>query len=145
MIAIINFANENNFTHVRLVADLLMPHRIDMYETQSILSQTVDDTKVVYQSRDNPSQGGDCYICYLKPIISADCKIYACCGAQYALKEPSKHMPEELCMGHAYDLGKIIADSNKPFDGRVCHRCYYSGYNKILKNMLTHTDHSKFL
>ena len=67
------------------------------------------------------------------------------CGAQYALKIPSKYMPPELCLGSAFDLDKIIKNSSKPFDGSICYRCYYENYNKILGTILAKTEHMNFV
>lgn len=145
MVKIINFANDNGFTHVRLVADLLQPHNVNMPKVENTLKELVDDSIVIYQPRKTPRRGGPCYICYLKPVIGADMNVYACCGAQYALRKKSKKMPKELCLGSVYDLDKIIKNSRKPFDGSVCYRCYYSDYNKILGQMMLDIDHMSFV
>ncbi len=77
---IIEFANLHDFTHVRLVADLLNYKEVDLMQLKITLrDENVDDDKVIYQSRNTPLRGGDCYICYLKPMIGADCNVYACC------------------------------------------------------------------
>jgi len=142
---VIEFANSQNFTHVRLVADLFNYENVDLIAVEKEIKNRVDDSKVIYQGRNMPSKGGPCYIGYLKPLISADCKVYTCCGAQYALKEPSKCMPPELCLGSAFDLDKIIDNSDKPFDGSICYRCYYDNYNNILGNILAKTEHMDFV
>jgi len=143
---IIEFANLNNFTHVRLVADLLNYDKVDLSKVRITLKTNyVDDSKVIYQSRNTPTRGGDCYICYLKPMIGADCKVYCCCGSQYSLKKPSKSLPSELCLGSAFDIDKIIKNSHIPFNGYICHRCYYENYNKVLEAILTDTEHMDFV
>lgn len=77
---IVHFANDHDFTHVRLVADLFETKNIDLDEVKLYLDDNcVDDRKVIYQGRKTPEHGGDCYICHLKPVISADFKVYACC------------------------------------------------------------------
>lgn len=142
---VIEFANVHEFTHVRLVADLLDYENVDLGPVEKEMKERVDDSLVIYQGRNSPTKGGNCYICYLKPIIGADCKVYSCCGAPYALKNPSKYMPPELCLGSAFDLDKIIKNSSKPFDGSICYRCYYENYNKILEAILAKTDHMNFV
>lgn len=143
---IVDFANLYQFTHVRLVADLLDYENVNLLEVKRTLRESnVDDDIVIYQSRNVPTIGGDCYICYLKPMIGADCKVYACCGIQYALKKPSKSLPKELCLGSAFDIEDIIKKSRKPFDGNICHRCYYDNYNKILGSILAKTQHMEFV
>jgi organic radical activating enzyme/intein/homing endonuclease len=67
------------------------------------------------------------------------------CGAQYALKKPSKTLPKKLCLGSAFDIDKIIMGSSKPFDGKICYRCYYTNYNNILEAILTDTQHMEFV
>ena len=76
---IIEFANLYNFTHVRIVADLLDYENVNLNSVRDFLEDLVDLHKVIFQSRNVPTRGGNCYICYLKPMISADCNVYACC------------------------------------------------------------------
>lgn len=143
---IIEFANLYKFTHVRVVADLLDYNNVNLEIVKKTMkNRGVDDSIVIYQGRNNPTHGGPCYICYLKPVIGADCKVYSCCGCQYSLKTPSRCMPPELCLGSAFDLEKIIKNSNKPFDGSICYRCYYENYNKILEAILVKTEHMNFV
>lgn len=143
---IIVFANEHDFTHVRLVADLINPELVPMEFLKKCLRVSgIDDRKVIYQARNEPVHGGDCYICYLKPVIGADCKVYACCGAQYSLKNPSRRLPQELCLGSAFDLEKIVMNSAHSFNGHICYRCYYNSYNVILKGLLSDTEHERFV
>lgn len=80
IIKAINFSNDHNFTHIRLVADLFNPEEIDMDRVKNIIDAFgVDDEKVIYQNRSEPTKGGDCYIGFLKPVISADYQVYNCC------------------------------------------------------------------
>lgn len=143
---IIDFANENNFTHVRLVADLFEPHNVDLdFVKKEIKKYKVDDSLVIYQGRQYPERGGDCYICYLKPVIGADMNVYSCCGAQYFSEDPSKDLPNELKLGSVFELDKIISESKIPLDGSICHRCYYGFYNRILKAMVSDFCHEEFI
>lgn len=143
---IINFANSYGFTHVRLVSDLMMPEKVDMQGVASELGKRgVDTGNVIFQERVFPPSGGSCYICYLKPVISADLKVFACCGAQYAIDGSEHKLPDELCLGNAADLERIMESSNKPLDGSICDRCYYTAYNDLLGKMLTETEHSRFV
>lgn len=143
---IVTFANEHRFTHVRLVADLFHPEYINMEVLgEKLRAMGVDDAKVIYQGRKAFERGGDCYIGYIKPLIGPDAKVYACCGVQYALEEPSKDLPEELCLGDARDIADILSRSNVPLDGRVCAKCYYTNYNTLLRAMLASVEHKEFL
>lgn len=143
---IIRFANEHKFTHVRLVADLFQPEDIEMDSIKKKLDEMhINDSRVVYQGRKAFTQGGDCYIGYLKPLIGSDAKIYACCGVQYALEKPSKDLPSELCLGDAVEIDKIMRKSNLPLNGSICVKCYYMNYNILLKGLLSDLDHKEFV
>lgn len=146
IIRIIEFANEHNFTHIRLVADLFQPEDVDMESLQfKLRDKKVHDSKVIYQGRKAFERGGDCYIGYLKPLIGPDAKVYACCGVQYALAVPSKDLPQELCLGNAVDINKIVKQSNVPLDGSICVKCYYMNYNTLLRGMLMSVVHKEFV
>lgn len=143
---IVGFANDNDFTHVRLVANLFHPDEIDMETIRTCLhDRKVDDSKVIYQGRKVYERGNDCYIGYLKPLIGPDAKVYACCGVQYALETPSKDLPQELCLGDAIDIDEIMARSDIPIDGSICVKCYYNNYNNILRGMLKSIVHREFV
>lgn len=143
---VIKFANKHNFSHVRLVSDILNPSNSSLGRVLiEIGSRGIDDSKVIYQGRRNPERGGDCYICYLKPVIGADGKVYTCCGAQYALDKDSRQMPKELCLGDALDMQNIMKDSHQPFDGSICKRCYYGEYNRVLSGLMQKTEHADFI
>lgn len=140
---IVQFANDNKFTHVRVVADLYDTANVPIEDLKKQLK--VDDKLVIYQGRKEPEHGGDCYICYIKPLISADMKVYACCGVQYALKDSTKELPDELCLGSVWGIEEIIKKSNKPLNGNICVKCYYMNYNRILKSMLNEVQHAEFI
>jgi len=143
---IVTFANDYDMTHVRLVADLFTPEEVDMERIKTHFKYSpTDDFKVIYQGRKDPRKGGDCYIGYLKPLIGADEMVYACCGVQYALEEPTKDLPKELCLGSVDNLEEIIVDSSIPLDGSICKKCYYTDYNDLLGSMLKGVEHSKFV
>lgn len=143
---IVAFANENNFTHVRLVADLFTPENVDMAGIKKHLKDNnIDDSKVIYQNRKEHTAGGDCYIGYLKPLIGADANIYWCCGVQYALPVPHKDLPAELCSGPALEMANYISESNKPLNGHQCVKCYYMNYNTILKALMSDINHKEFV
>lgn len=141
---VVEFANSHHFTHVRLVSDLYIPEQIDMDKIRSAM-EGVSDKLVIYQGRKNYTHGGDCYICYLKPFICPDMKLYTCCGAQYALADSKRDMPAELCLGEASDMEQIMQRSNKPFNGRICVKCYYQNYNDLLGSLLKDIEHKEFV
>ncbi len=145
--AIVDFANSHAFKHVRLVADLLQYNKVDLRKVRQYLEfADVLDNKVIYQARNAPEHGGHCYIGCLKPVIGADAKVYPCCGVQYALKDPSRKLADQFCLGNALDLEKIAERySAKPFDGSICERCYYGGYNRVLQALLLEVEHGDFV
>lgn len=145
MVRVIEFANSNDFTHVRIVPDITQSDKIDISKVMERLTQMVDTEKVIFQPRNDPRKGSDCYICYLKPIISADGRIYTCCGAQYAFSDEDRAMPDELCLGTIEGLESIIAKSKEPFDGSMCNKCYYTSYNSLLGKMMADLEHVEFV
>jgi len=143
---VVHFADVHGFTHVRLVADLLDYANVDLERMKKKINlRGTNDSKVIYQGRNKPRVGGPCFICFLKPVVAADCKVYTCCGAQYALDPPSRRMPEELCLGSAFDLDKIAERSYYPFPGDICKRCYYSEYNRLLADLFSRVEHVNFV
>lgn len=145
---VIEVANAKNFTHVRIVSDLLdlkyMPEMDDIKE--AVRAMGVDDHLVVYQGRKNYNTLGteECLISLLKPMIDTDGGMYPCCGAQYALDDPSREYNDEMCMGNAEDARKIFWFQGH-FDGSKCKRCYYSEYNTLLQSLVNPVSHKEFL
>lgn len=143
---LVRFTNFHNFTHVRFVGDLFDVDNIPMDGVKQHLKDlNVDDSKCIYQPRNHPEVGGDCYIGYLRPIIDVDFKVYTCCGAQYAIKGREKGFPLELCMGDGFDLESISKRSCVPVDGTICSKCYYMNYNRLLGNLLSDIQHVEFV
>ncbi len=143
---IVMFANEHQCTHVRLVPDLFDVQNVALSDVkESLCEYSIPDDRVIYQNRDKPTQGSDCRIGYLKPLIGPDCKVYACCGVQYALDPPSYDLPEALCIGDAMKLDELYGESQPPLDGRQCKVCYYEGYNEALQKLTEPVDHEEFV
>jgi MoaA/NifB/PqqE/SkfB family radical SAM enzyme len=147
-VPIMEFANKNKFTHVRFVTDIL-----DQTVTTNIINKiqetfkeyNIDDSIAIYQPRNNFVHGiQDCLISLLKPMIYSDGNIYPCCGAQYAIKEETRRMPDKMIMGHYSELPEIIKNQ-KNFDGSICDVCYYSGYNKALMELSVDMCHLEFV
>lgn len=139
---IVRFADEHNFTHVRLVADLSEPDAVYMDAVRSALKGI--DRRVIYQARRDYSNGSPCMICYIKPVIAADFGVYPCCGVQYAFDPMPMTLPDSTRMGDArYDLREIW---NAPLPRRFgCKRCYYGEYNCILNAIHGGVKHREFL
>jgi MoaA/NifB/PqqE/SkfB family radical SAM enzyme len=140
----IAFANEYNFTHVRVVSDLLNLSNVkNMDEIKPEV--TVDDSRVIYQGRKEFDPGQkDCRISLLKPVIGADGFIYPCCGVQYAHFDEDLDNPRSMQMGRMEDIVAIYREQ-VCFNGVGCYRCYYKNYNDILGQMVGKMEHLEFV
>jgi len=140
----IEFANEHDFTHVRLVSDIFIAKEINLQCLKNKLGELgVDDSRVIYQDRGTWTKGAEkCWISLLKPVVSADGKIFPCCGSQYMFKNPKRDY--EGAMGSVDEIEEIWA-SQKHFDGSQCDKCYYNHYNELLDILLSDIKHIKFI
>lgn len=140
---VIEFANRHGFTHVRLVNDLMdSEHTPSMDEVKRHI--VADDKNVIYQGRKEWERGQEkCYMPLLKPVIAPE-GIIVCCGSQYAIKGSEGHYDPKVILGGLEELATIL-DGKKPFDGRVCNRCYYGDYNQALSKLLSTPQHKEFV
>lgn len=135
----VELANKLNFTHVRIVSDILNPDITLMDKAKKLLKGI--DGRVIYQPRTNPTYGRKkCLISLLKPIIGADGKIYPCCGIQYAKRNILKDFNSDM----GTDLNDIIVNQ-KYFDGSQCEVCYYDNYNFLLNSLLEKVNHLEWV
>jgi len=145
---IVEFANNNKFTHIRLVSDILDPQTSkNILNVKDFLRRDcdIDDSLVIYQPRGSYTKGIQrCLISLLKPMIYSDGHIYPCCGVQYALIDDTKRMPERMRMGYYTKLPQII-EKQKCFDGSICNVCYYEKYNVVLDSLLEKMKHLDFI
>lgn len=145
---IVELANLLNFTHVRLVSDILNPQVAKLMNSvkKYLKISKIDDKLVIYQSRDNYSNGTKkCFISLLKPFIYSDGNIYPCCGSQYALVDEKRTIPNRMKMGHHTDLAKIV-DQQLSFNGEICDVCYYTAYNDVLTQLVSRDlKHEEFI
>jgi intein/homing endonuclease len=148
VIKAIQFANENKFTHVRLVDDILdetSPSKVQEFKSQ--MPNLIDDSIVIYQGRKTYTHGHKrCLISLLKPNIGPDGLIQACCGIQYRKNPPALDLLPEDSMGGPEDIEDIWLNQ-KYFDGSTCEKCYYSDYNNILNIMWDSSNlkHQEFI
>ena len=140
--SLVKFANYHKFTHIRLVSDILNPNETNLGRVKKYLAGI--DARVIYQPRNTPVESDTCAIGYIKPVVSPDFKLYLCCGVQYALETPSRDLPQQLCMGSAFNLAEIYGENKELFHVR-CKRCYYEQYNAVLRPLLQEIDHKEFL
>jgi len=141
---LIKFANNYNFTHIRLVSDLCDLDNVPSMDEIKLNLSLVNDSKVIYQGRKESTRGTKkCYISLLKPVIAPE-GIFGCCGAQYAIHGQKKDFIDKMKMGELSDL-KNIFEQQKYFDGSICDICYYKSYNEILSKLLSKPDHLEFV
>jgi len=134
IIKMLDFANQQDFTHVRIVDDILDeigPDRIEVLK--DILSKAqVDTTKVIWQGRKKYSRGHKkCYMGLLKPNVTPDGLIAVCCGVQYASNPPILDFTRYFSIGTIYEIDKIY-EEQRIFPGNTCERCFYGDYNSVL-------------
>ncbi len=147
IVDLVEFANTNKFTHVRLVSDILDVENVHNNFTliQNHLKEFVDDKLVIYQSRNTFTKGiPKCSISLLKPMIYSDGNIYPCCGTQYAITDNLGDMPIQMSMGHYKNLPTVIKNQSC-FNGSVCNICYYESYNTTLNELLSELHHLEFI
>jgi len=146
IIRVIEFANSMNFTHVRLVSDLLdLNNVVNMDKVKKSIESYVDDDKVIYQGRKVFTNGRKkCLISLLKPVITVEGDIYPCCGVQYAKKSNRFDYDKTMKMGTIDDATDIFLKQQN-FDGSDCDVCYYDEYNIALDNMTTDLNHKEFV
>jgi len=142
------FANEHNFTHVRIVGDLLDIEKSALRMNVArahLLGAGIDDSKVIYQDRATFVMGAErCLISLIKPVVSAGGGIYPCCGVQYAQDPPGLDYVESMRMGSLEDIDRIWGEQT-PFDGSRCVRCYYDDYNSALDLLTMPLSHAEFV
>jgi organic radical activating enzyme len=144
---VIEFANSYNFTHVRIVSDLLDTENVpEMAEVQKHIQLLgINDSLVIYQGRKTATLGAKrCWISLLKPMFSSDGKMFPCCGVQYAMEPPALDFDDRMVMGNLFSW-RLRYIQQTPFDGSNCARCYYSDYNQALEAILTPLDHEDFV
>jgi MoaA/NifB/PqqE/SkfB family radical SAM enzyme len=144
---IIKFANDHVFTHVRIVTDLLDLEKVPSMEEvrHNLRMLGTDDNLVIYQGRKKYERGTKrCLISLLKPVITPDGKIVACCGWQYRKYPPSKDYDTNDALCDAIDIDKLYEDQAH-FDGSSCSRCYYMDYNRALEILLSDMKHREFV
>lgn len=143
---IIQFANKHDFTHVRLVSDLLDLENVFPMEILKMdINNLVDDSKVLYQGRQDYSSGSkNCSISLLKPVIAPDGYLYPCCGVQYALPGVTGVFPKMMRLCHYTEVHEYFK-YQVLFDGTKCVKCYYQDYNTTLAKMIADYDHEEFV
>jgi len=144
--AIVKFAEDHGFCHVRVVADLFDIGAVpNMEVVRSELSFSSGEALVIYQGRKEFVLGrASCLISLLKPVIGPDGGVWPCCGVQYALNDPSRDLETSMRMGDWRDF-PLIMEEQFAFDGSRCVRCYYDEYNRVLGMLTVPLEHREFV
>jgi len=142
---IVEFANWYDFTHIRLVNDIFNAEKLNVMEDikMYLKNEKIDDSKVIYQDRGAWTRGTKkCLISLLKPVVTADGKLAACCGDQYKDKPPAKDYVGDW--GTLRNIDEIWQEQ-KFYDGSKCVKCYYENYNVLLSTLLEEVKHKEFV
>lgn len=133
LIDCINFANEHNFTHIRLVDDILNENQNNIEGVKKgIKDKGINDKLVIYQGRKTYTKGNKrCLISLLKPNIDPKGNMLPCCGIQYAFENPALDFDKNAIMNLDRTIEEIYREQLY-FDGSKCVKCYYSDYNDIM-------------
>ena len=136
----LEFASLHNFTHVRIVSDLL-----DYKNVPYLEGEFLNNPLVLYQTRKAPRKPTEkCLISLFKPLFAANENIYPCCGVQYAEMVPSENFGNTMIMGSIDEIGDIWKNQKYFSDWEQCEYCYYTEYNDILNKMLLELNHREF-
>lgn len=148
LLAYVDFALSHNFTHVRVVDDLLnLDKAVDMAGVKEEVEGAFPQSKgvMVYLSRKQYVRGcKDCRISLLRPIIGADGGIYPCCGTSSAHADMDLTLPTNMQIGTLDNIESVWGEQ-KYFNGEHCHRCYYDEYNQVLNSYFTPITHHNFV
>jgi len=145
LIKAVNYAYTNNFTHIRLVDDILSEETYIDFAKETLNELNI--SKVIFQGRKQYTKGSSkCYISLLKPNIGPDSIIYPCCGVQYALSPPALDFDSRTIMCKEKDIEKHWS-KQLYFNGSICRKCYYSAYNENIEILLNLKDlkHKEFV
>ena len=139
---LIDFAQINDFSHVRIVSDLLDLETVPDI-SDFLKAFTSINGRIVYQRRTEYATGRNpCYLSLIKPNIGPDGNMYPCCGVQYAIPEMPHDFAQSMNMGSNID---DIYAHKRYFDGRICKRCYYDHYNQIIGLLIEGIKHKEFV
>lgn len=140
----ITFANEHNFTHIRMVCDISISN--ELYERMEqvkewIRENDIDDSIVIYQKRERVKKGmKKCLVNLIRPIVDVDGHIYSCCG----VGDPKLDYNPKMSVGKIKEIDSIVKDQ-KHINGSVCRICYLSHYNELLNFLTSKIKHEEFI
>lgn len=129
----------HNFDYLRFTIDRMATDLSIMYMRTKIMDKYIgylDDFIEFKLGFATKPYKGTCYMCYLKPWLEANGKVYPCLSEIEA---------------KGYDANNHITDIKHPeklleFDGteKICKYCYYTTWNESIERMLNE-PHREFL
>lgn len=140
---IIKFANENNFTHIRMVNDILNNSENAFNYIKNKIK--TDTNKIIYQETTVHEKGSlVCLSSLLTPVLTPEKFIVPCCGVTYADDPPTLDWPIKFSMGT--DIEDIYKNQ-KHFNGEKCKKCYQYDRNDMLFSLwkLKSIKHKDFI
>ena len=144
--AMVRFANRHSFLHIRMVNNIFNADELRQAMgnvKQRLAKKGIDDNLIIYQDRGVWTPGTKrCLIPLLKPVVTADGKLAACCGEQYMTEPPRRDYIADW--GSESEIEEIWREQ-RYYDGSKCKKCYYDNYNQILATLLGGIDHKKFV
>lgn len=147
IIRAIEFANKHNFTHVRIVDDIL-GNTVSLDHIKDTLAKhNINTSRIIWQGRKEYTKGSKmCLVSLLKPNIDVYGNLTGCCGVQVASNPPALDFTRVFRVCDSKGIEDAYKNQ-KYFNGSVCERCYYSDYNAVLGAMWNANDlkHKEFL
>ncbi len=141
---LVKFVNKANFKYIKITVDLNIlkneSQKIEAKIKEFLIKKNISQEKIIY-TEISSSKGNDCFIFYLKPIITPEFNIHRCCVAEGQATKNSKY----LCVGNLEEYEKMSRKRAIPFDGTKCDFCCFNNYNKLLKNLVSNIDHEDFI
>lgn len=144
---VLYFAEDEAFSHVRIVNDILNP-TCNLQSLRDRVLMTcrdygINDRLAIWQDRQHYSVGRKrCLISLLKPVITASGHIVGCCGVQYAKPSEIGDYPKSMLMGSIKNIEEIWRGQHF-FDGSRCVKCYYDHYNIALIRLVDDIKHER--
>ena len=139
----INFTNENNLTHLRIVSDMMHPDENRIPNAKEYFGGTSE--KIIWQERITNEHGSKkCLVNLLHPIVDVNGDMQPCCGIHFSTNPPLHDFGKDTAMCNWTEYRDMI-EKQTSFNGKDCEICQYMDYNRTLKMLLTKPQHSKFV
>jgi len=146
IITAIEYANAHEFSHVRVVDDIVGGSDTMGDIKETLKRHKIDTSRVVWQGRKNYTKGhARCLLSLLKPNVDVYGNLTGCCGVQFASDPPMLDFTRAFRVCDMDSIDRTYAEQ-KYFKGSICQRCYYTDYNNILNAEWISGDlrHGKF-